>query len=319
MLSSDGRSPSRREFLGQTLRAGLPLLAGSVVAAAEIDPRPVVVKATSDRSVDSLIGHPSLLRELIGDALVRLTGTDTAADAWNHLLAPDEVIGIKFNQSGAYPFQTTAPMARALTESLTMAGFKPEQIVLIEVPSKLARSLKTRPPEIGWSDTTTDFGSGQDQLARVLDQVTALINVPFLKTHNIAGMTGCMKNLSHALVRHPARYHANGCLPFITDIVAIPAIRNKIKLNLMNALRAVWEAGPDVQTRYIFEPGTLLLSTDPVATDSVGTDLIDRQRAEQKKPPIGGKEGLLALWRAAESRKLGVADRDRIRRRQVRL
>ena len=61
-------------------------------------------------------------------------------------------------------------------------------------------------------------GGPRDRLAGVLDQVTAIVNVPFLKTHNLAGMTCCLKNLSHALVKHPAQFHTGGCKE-VADIV----------------------------------------------------------------------------------------------------
>ena len=71
-----------------------------------------------------------------------------------------------------------------------------------------------------------------------------MINVPFIKTHNIAGMTCGLKNLSHALVKHPAHYHANGCSPFIGDIVAADPIRKKLKLTIVDAFRVVFQGGP---------------------------------------------------------------------------
>lgn len=319
-MHDDPHTLSRREVLAGATGAAVSLAAPSLACgAATGDGRPTVMKASSELPVDSLLAHPHVLGELFEAALARLADVDTPADAWQRLLSSDDVVGLKFNQSGAYGLQTTPPLARALVKSLEAAGWPRDRIVLIEVSSALTRELKTQPPVLGWSKTEHDFGSGKDQLAAVLDQVTALVNVPFIKTHNIAGMTGCLKNLSHGLVRHPARYHANGCLPYIADIVALPAIRDKLKLNVMNVLRAVWNGGPEVQLRYRFDARTLLLSTDPVAADSVAVDLLDEHRAKLRIAPIGGQDGMRALWDAAAARQLGQGDRDYIRRRHVRM
>ncbi len=319
-------SLTRRRFLAGAARAAAPLAAASMATAAssrqfgdDDEVRSIVVRAWSSKRVDGLVDHPSLLRELFEEALAIATGTAAGAEAWHTLLEPDDVIGIKFNRSGGHEFHTTRGVARMLVESLADAGWAPERIVFIETTSQLADLLRTRRAEVGWSETITDFGSGKDQFAAVLDKVTALINVPFLKTHNIAGMTGCLKNLSHGLVRHPARYHANGCLPYIADIVSADAIRRKLKLNVMNLLRAVWEGGPAVRAPYVFDGGALLVSTDPVATDMMGLEILDRERAEHKEPPLGGADGLLPLWQAAGRRGLGVSVPDGFLRRQVHL
>jgi len=308
------------------VRTGVPLgaVAGGVMPARSAGrddeiPLPMVVKAWADRPVDNVVAHPRLMRELFDEALTVITGRKTPAEAWHQLLGTDARVAIKFNISGAYTLQTTPAVARLLVGSLTDAGWSPEKIVLIEASSHLVDELHTRPVPRGWSSTVSDFGSGSDQLAAVLDEVDALVNVPFLKTHNIAGMTGCLKNLSHGLVRHPARYHADGCLPYITDIVALPAIRDKLKLNVMNAIRAVYDGGPDASAGAIFNARALLVSTDPVATDYVGVEMLDQERASKKLLPVGGKERLMPLWRAAGARGLGVASRDRIRRRQVKI
>jgi hypothetical protein len=108
----------------------------------------------------------------------------------------------------------TAPFAAVLVEMLTAAGWSPDRIVLLEVLDPLADTPKTRQPDMRWQEEVVQFGkSGSDSFLAALAECTAVINVPFLKTHQLATMTSCLKNLSHGLVRHPARFHANGCDP----------------------------------------------------------------------------------------------------------
>jgi hypothetical protein len=239
--------------------------------------------------------------------LTKLTGTRTGGEAWRAILRPDDVIGLKFNQSASEAIATTDALADALFTSIVDAGWAPERIVLIEAPRELVRRYGTMPARRGFATSETDFGSGSDQFAAVLDQVTAIVNVPFLKTHNIAGMTCALKNLSHALVKHPARYHANGCSPFIGDIVAADPIRRKLRLCVVDALRVVYEGGPEATAATIADEGTLLASTDPVAVDTASLALLNEIRQQLELPPVARSAGEVGYLAAAHRRGVGIA------------
>jgi uncharacterized protein (DUF362 family) len=160
----------------------------------------------------------------------------------------------------------------------------------------------------GYAPRETDFGSGSDRFAAVLDQVTALISVPFLKTHNIATMTCCLKNLSHGLIKHPGRYHSGGCSPFIADIVAAPAIRAKLKLCVVDALRVVHDGGPSVVIGGVKDSGLLLVSKDPVATDTVGFSILSDLRFKNGLSALRFPTSERNYLRLAAERGLGAAE-----------
>ncbi len=193
------------------------------------------------------------------------------------------------------------------------AGFKRERIVLIDVPTALARNLNTRPRDFDWQAKETAFASGSDRFAKVLDQITALINVPFLKTDNITGIAGALRNVSLPFVRRQARYFGQGGTPFIADIVALPMIRSKLKLNIVNGLRAVFDKGPDVHLECVWPHAGVLVSTDPVAVDSIAIEVLNAQRNEGNLPLIGNANGRLPHVHAAALRELGTDDQDYIR------
>ena len=247
------------------------------------------------------------------DGLKILTGEGKAADGWHKLLKADDVIGIKFNQVGYAELGTTVPFATQLVASLKRAGFAAERIMLIEAPPRLTKELKTRACVFGFSGGAVSFGSGEEELAAALNEVTALINVPFLKTHNIAGMTGCLKNLSHALIRRPGKYHANACAPYVGDIVALPQIQSRLRVHIVNVLRGLYKGGPAVEPEGTWTHAGLLMSTDPVAADAVGVDLINEQRARAELHPIGDEEAHIPHVHAAAQRGLGTDDPDYIR------
>jgi len=271
-----------------------------------------VVGVRSDHVARGRIVHPGLLRDMLRIGLKAVTGHTNEKEAWHSILSPDDVIGLKFNQSGAAGLGTTPPMAETLVSSLTDSGWNSGRIVLIEVPYELNEKLGTIPPRRDWLPGEVSFGDAQDRLSGLLAQVTAIVNVPFLKQHNIAGMTGCLKNLSHALVKHPARFHGNKCSPYVGDIVALPQIRDKLRLHVVNALRIVTDKGPDARDSYIVDQNEILLGLDPVAVDSIGLEILNRVRLKQGMGKIEDHQGEVAHLPAAGARGLGRHERHQI-------
>lgn len=326
-LPTGDRPPplSRREFIvGSAVAAGtLALGASSSVAADRVIDRHGmsqvrVVQARSEHVLMPAGIHDEVLRDLLEIVVKRLSGKQDVTDAWHFFLKPDDVVALKFNRNGADTIATSAPLLKALVASLKSAGFSPSQIVAVEVSKELRSATQTQAPVDGWSDETFDFGSGSDQLAAWLDQVTAIINVPFLKTHNLAVMTGALKNLSHAVVKHPARYHDNGCSPFIGDIVALPQVRDKVKLHIVDALRIVFDGGPVPREDAIWDGGFLIGGTDPVAVDVSGVHLLDRVRKAVGLPLIG-ETRLPTYLEAADARGVGTSAKHKILLEKVKL
>jgi len=307
---------TRRRFLQQSAGAALGLATGASAAVsptstqAASPPKPSrVVELFNERAVSGRMVHSRIVTEMVEQGLCRLTDQASAADAWRTLLRDDDVIGLKFNQSGAGGIGTNEILAEVLFKSLLDADFRPEQLVVMELrPGVLER--RTLPQVQGWTSRVFDFGSGKDALAAVVDQVTAVINIPFLKTHNIAGMSGCLKNISHAFVRHPARFHRNGCDPYVADIVGLPIIGDKLRLHLVNALRIVVDNGPQAREKDIHPAKSILVSRDPVAADTVGQDILDARRLQRHLPRLAADAGKLPILATAASRGLGMNDPD---------
>ena len=251
--------------------------------------------------------HEAIVREMLGQTLTSLTGAESPTAAWHSLLKPSDVVGLKFNRSAQDALGTSEVMADALIESLLEAGWPAHQLVCLEAPAKIAERHATLAPLAGYDTQPTDFGSGQDQFASVLRQVTALINVPFLKSHNIARLTCCLKNLSHGLIKHPARFHANECSPYVADIVASAAIRPKLRLCLVDALRIVYDGGPEARPETVEEAGVLLASRDPVATDTVGLALLNTVRQNHQLAPLAPAPEKVPYLAEAHRRNLGIA------------
>ena len=312
----------RRDFLAASAWAAASVPMAPLAAlqtATGAAPRVPVVRVVSEHAVRGRYIHAAVLAEMLDLTLTRLTGHDTTAAAWRSLLRSDDLIGLKFNGSGAEAMATNEAFADTVITSLLAAGYEERQLVAIEAPEATYRRYGVIRPAYGWQSKPTDFGSGADQLSTVLDQVTAIVNMPFLKTHNIAGMTCALKNLSHGLIKHPARYHGNGCSPFIGDIVAAPPIGRKLRLCLVDALRVVHDGGPEAHAEGLSSAGILLAAFDPVATDRVGLSILNAIRRGRDLDPVARSAEELGYLAAAHRRGLGVALWDGIDRLRYRL
>jgi hypothetical protein len=240
-------------------------------------PRSRVIEARSGFVLDGVTVSEPALAEILDMALRVLTETDSTSAAWQDILGPAERILVKFNQVGAVTLGTSAAMARVLVRSLHKARYSADKIALVEAPADLAKDLATRPAAAGWG-STIPVGKSADQLSAALIEADAVINVPFLKTHQIAGMSGALKNVAYGFLRHPARFHDNGCSPYVGHIIGHPEVASRIKIHVMDALRVVVRNGPDARPHDIAPYSGLLLARDPLALDIVAREHLVRLR-----------------------------------------
>lgn len=321
---------TRRQFLrlagGAVASASLPLDAvlaaqdqatGESISGSGRRPRwqkSVVVTVQDDFVVDAPTIRPRVLEEMFDAALRMLGRAESASQAWRKFLKPEDVVGIKFNSYGDRVLDSAEPLARVVVDSLIRSGWPADQLVLVDGPGDVASKFKTRPPQPGWSSVETDFGSGHDQLAAFVDQVTAIINVPLLKDDNITGISGCLKNISYHLIKHPARFHDRGCAPYLGDIYALPQIFNKLRLNIMNGLRVGFNGGPLVDPDSVSKAGALWLGRDPIAVDVVCLETLNAARRKAGLFEILPDEVHVPALMAAAAKGLGNANFRKIER-----
>jgi len=248
----------------------------------------LVARVYSPMVLPDRVPQALLLREMIESAVLEITRAKDADAAWQGLFRPDDVILLKFNQSGRDRIGTSAAFATQLVRSLSHAGIAEDRIIAVEVPPGIPDLAKTRKPDPRWQGRPIRFGrSGEDVFSATLDQATAIINIPFIKHHTRATMTGCLKNLSHGLIRHPARFHAEGCHPAIAEINAVPELRSKVRLHLVDALRVVFDKGAAATDAEIHPHCSVLAGFDPVAMDAVGFSILNEIRSVRGLRPLG--------------------------------
>jgi uncharacterized protein (DUF362 family) len=229
---------------------------------------------------------------------------------------PEDVVGVKINCLFGVGAATHPEVTTAVVEGCRMAGVPPDKIIVWDRDDKhleksgytVNRGEGVRYLGVGrdWEEEPTNIHTCKGRLAKLLTQTcTAIINVPILKHHAIAGITFSMKN-HYGSFHNPNSAHANNCDPFIAQLNALKVIREKTRLIVGDALLPVADGGPQANPRATWEYKAILASTDTLAIDYVGLKILDEQRAKIEKPLLeGGKTKCIAT---AAGMGLGVAD-----------
>ena len=125
---------------------------------------------------------------------------------------------------------------------------------------------------------------------------TKIINLPVMKEHGAAGVTGCLKNIAYGNFSNVARSH-QGALThtysFIGTLAGVEPLRSKTVLNIMDGLNGIWHGGPfSILPEYRFSPKQIMFGTDPVAMDRLLIDVIEAKRKQENAVSIWdrGKE-----------------------------
>jgi hypothetical protein len=248
----------------------------------------------TDRSPVALVRHDgvwdgdeileNVVLPMLDAALVGLTGIDDAAAAWRVLFDPGEQVGIKVNTISRYT--TTPQVAYAVALRLQEAGLAPEQIVIFD---RVDRELVERGYTINadgpgvrcrgavaWEGAEQVAGTTQ-RVHDVMRSCDALINVPALKQHGMAGFTSALKN-HYGTINRPGQLHGSYCNPAIPELNALPVIRDKTRLVIGDFIRS----SPYDWNRMTKE-NLIAMSFDPVAHDAVARQvLIERRKADKR-------------------------------------
>jgi uncharacterized protein (DUF362 family) len=338
----EGRKLSRRSFLGSVagtvaswlaglagaaklMDAGTPGLASGAARAGTIPlptSRVVIAKdplvIRKDGSIDTTV-----LEEMLDAAMEKLHGRSPAL-AWAHLFSPDDVVGIKVNCLAGKGLSPHPELVDLIARKLMDAGVSPVNIIvwdrtdrdLVRAGFTIARGGSgTR-----CYGTNDDYDTDEIEIAGSVGSIfspiiarraTAIVSVPVLKDHDLAGVTLSMKNF-YGAIHNPNKYHDNNCTPYVADLNTHRYIRDKLKLIITDALVAQYHGGPSYKPQFAWEYAGLIVARDQVSHDATGWKIIEEKRKEMGIPSLAeSKREPRYIARAAELG-LGIADPSRI-------
>ncbi len=328
---------NRREFLKGAATGAVLLgsqsklgLAGMLDQRAEAGKSKVVI--ARDPALHGSSGQLDDKRvlDLLDRAIAAYTGRDHPVAAWKHIVlqggGQDKVIGLKTNGLGGRGISTHLALVLAVAERLQQAGVKPGNILVWDRNARdleaCGLTISTDPSRMrcygsdiaGFEDHTENWGTAHPRFSKILTRECALvINLPILKDHSGAGVTFAMKNM-YGVLERPQDLHSGGCNPGVADLNCCPAIRDKIRLTIGDAISSVYEGGPGFHPEHFWYPNALIVGEDRVALDHTAWGLIEHKRAEVGLPTLeaAGRPPRYIATAADAAHHLGVNDPKRI-------
>lgn len=319
---------SRRELLaGSVSLSAVALLTPRLITALPLEKRSrvVLVQAKNVDRSKSYRPERATIKRLLEQGLLKLF--DQARDpraALAKIARPVDLVGLKVNCLAGRQMSTHVEIIEELVNLLAAMGLPRNQVIVFdrsnldlrqagfEIREGGTNYLCVGNDRAGYDEDLTLMPSGASRLARTASsRVNVLINLPILKDHGLAGITGALKN-NFGLIHNPNKFHLNGCDPHVAEVNALPLVRQKQKLIITDALRPQIDGGPAYSPAGAVAYGALLLATDPVAHDIVALDLVEQLRKKHGLPTLLTDKRPARHIIGAANAGLGIADRRRI-------
>ena len=264
------------------------------------------------------------IKKMIEQGMLELTEAPDLTAAWRRFFEPGDVVGIKVNPVGGPHVVSSPEVVREIIRGLESAGVQRKDIVVYDRYRAEFLNVgfqKWLPEGVRWMNAAEKYDDVQqdmtgydpdhymdmaltlpgqevkDERARrsyaalfITKEINKLINLPVLKDHQSAGVTLALKNLSHGLVNNVCRTHTsstlNACGAFIPAVVAMPVIRNKTVLHILDGIKGLYHGGPGARPQFVWDHHTMYFATDPVALDHICWKEIDKKRVSAGMKPV---------------------------------
>ncbi|MDR1667131.1 MAG: DUF362 domain-containing protein [Bacteroidales bacterium] len=194
---------------------------------------------------------PAVCRQMLDEALCRLTDKENAGQAWKSIVSADDTVGVKTNAWNKFP--TPAVMEEILKEKVLATGVKEENFSI------------------------NDRGVLNDPVFR---RATALINIRPMRTHAWSGVGTLIKNYIMFSPK-PSSYHDDSCAG-LAALYDLPEVKGKTRLHILVMFTPQFHhtAPTQFSEEFTWRYNGLLLGFDPVAVDATGLKILESKRNE---------------------------------------
>jgi hypothetical protein len=284
--------------------------------------------------------RPERIQAMMNRGITNLTSKPTAREAWLSLVSTQDVVGIKVYSDPGPNSGTRPAVAEAVARGLIAAGLPPTNIIIWDrsepelrqagffdlaeqLGVRVAASSKAGYEETNYYDTPLignlaygdlEFEKKGNGIGRksfvsklVSHELTKIINLTPLLNHNEAGVCGNLYGLAIGSVDNTMRFEgAPGRLATaVPEIYALPALGDRVVLNIVDALICQYEGGQSGLLHYSAILNQLRFSRDPVALDILSIRELERQRRKAHAPNVRPN---IELYRNAALLELGVSE-----------
>ena len=276
-----------------------------------------VVEISDERCIVANRVSQSIVRQMIEQGMRELTGEKDPRLAWSKFIDPQDTVGIKINSSGAPACCSSPEMVREIVAAVRSVGVPVRNIyvydryayevdlgsyqVLAPLGVRVTGVQEHKLDVSGYDPNVfceaNFFGEWETRsyMASIVSSgVTKIINVPTMKDHSAAGVTGCLKNLGYGTFNNVDRSHRRPFSftdPLIGIMCSVEPLRSKAVLHIMDGTRMVWHGGPLTQNPdFIFPACSIMVGTDPVAMDTIELEKIEAKRSREGAPSVWSRD-----------------------------
>ena len=315
------------------------------------NPSSRVVIAEGDDLLNAFLPDNARVAAVFNLGLLRFTRTTNIIAAWRSLVTTNDTVGIKVYSTPG-PLNGTRPaVVAAIANGLMSAGLPPDKIIIWDKHAgdlraagffALGKELGVRvvgaveagydpntfylpdSPVIGalvWGDlefgrTNRDAGKRSFVSKLVSQQMTKIISVAPLINENSAGVCGHFFSLALGSVDNTRRFEddPDRLSVALPEIIALPAIGDRVALNVTDALLGQYQGGPAGYLQYSTVLDQIWLSHDPVALDVLALKELAREAKTFGTEPVPPES---EIYTNAVLLELGVNDPARMRIEKV--
>ncbi len=293
-----------------------------------------VVKVTKVDSLqpNKLYPKADAAKEMLTKVLTELTGKPDLVTSIQQFVHKDDIVVVKVNGIAQSQMATNKELVLPFLEAMIAGGVKAENITVLEqyagffnatritaanVPAGV--KIATHANGNATMDERLIPGTGtKTKFVRWLTEATAAINFALVKDHSICGYTGALKNMTHGCSINPQDFHVHHASPQIALMYAQDVIKSRVRLCIADAYKVMADGGPLYKRpEFVKAHEAVYASTDPVALDTIGWEVVEKHRADFKLKTLtemGREPGYI---KAAADLGLGIADRARIQLKEV--
>jgi uncharacterized protein (DUF362 family) len=272
--------------------------------------------------------------EMLRRALEGLTGKGTLAEAAKVFVHPDDKVCVKVNGIALQNMATNKELVLPFLQAMIDAGVAPTNITVLEQYPGFMNGTRINAKNVpagvsvvwhanndatmGWRDIP---GTGtHTKFVRALTESTALVNFALIKDHSICGYTGALKNMTHGCSVNPQDFHAHHASPQIAILSSQDVLRSRLRLCVIDGFKLMAHGGPLYKhPEYVTPHEAVYVSTDPVALDAIGSDLVEKARATFGLKSLAAEGRAPAYIQAAADLGVGIADRGQIKLQEIAL
>ncbi len=293
-----------------------------------------VVKVTKKDSLQTnqLYPKPEDAKAMLTRALTELTGKSDLPTAIGQFVHKDDIVVVKVNGIALKNMGTNKELVLPFLEAMIESGVPADHITVLEQYGGFLDGTRINAGNVpkgvkiathGNGNATMDDrlipGTGtRTKFVRYLTEATAAINFALVKDHSICGYTGALKNMTHGCSINPHDFHVHHASPQIALMYAQDVIKSRVRLCISDAFKVMADGGPLWKRPEMVKPHeAIYVSTDPVALDTVGWEVVDKLRAELKLKPLKDAGREPAYIKAAADLGLGIHDRAQIQVKEV--